>query len=226
MNHQIATFALALAVLGGVTVYEGNRWGRWGQVDTAEIEEFAARMKAIPENFGDWTSVPVQQDDSQMARAGLVAYVSREFENQKTGAKVRVLVACGRVHDVVIHTPDQCYVAAGFKAEHESHTNGVHYGERKGEFRGALFTREEGGSQEREDILWSFSHDGEWKAPISARMEFANATALYKVYVMMPPGQASGGMAANEHFLKDFLPELDKVLFSKQKSAEEAEAEA
>src|SRR6185312_15341632 len=114
MNQIFAT-VIALAAIAGTTVYEGIRFEFWTNIDPEVLNRFAENLKAVPESFGDWSSEPAAVDEAQMAAAEIVAHVSRDYVNRKTGAKVNVFLVCGKTHPMAIHSPDQCYAAAGFK---------------------------------------------------------------------------------------------------------------
>ena len=200
---------IALSAITGVTIYEGIRFEFWSTADPEELSHYAERLKNVPDSFGDWTSVPAEVDKDQLRWAQVYAHVSRDYVNQKTGAKVNVFLVCGKTHPMAIHSPDQCYAAAGFQQGDPSRKY-IDANGRSAELWSSRFTREVNLEQQALDIIWAWAADeGAWQAPTSPRPHFSNKSALYKIYVITPPG--SEGDA--EAFLKEYLSILDKVLF-------------
>src|SRR5688500_18533009 len=131
--HQILATVVALVAIGGVTIYEGIRFGLWNYSDPAELEHFAERLKSVPEEFGDWTSEPAPEDAEQLAAAEVRGDVSRIYSNRVTGAQVNVFLACGKTNPMAVHTPDACYVATGY-TQGETNRRWVNANGRQGEF--------------------------------------------------------------------------------------------
>jgi hypothetical protein len=208
--NQLVAMIIALSAITGVTIYEGVRFEFWRTTDPEELNHFAKRLETVPESFGDWSSRPAAVDDVQLAAAQVRAHVSRDYTNRKTGAKVNVFVVCGKVHPMAIHSPDQCYAAVGFTQGDPSRKY-VAVNGRTAEFWSSRFTRQENLETQALDIVWAWAaDDGIWQAPTSPRPHFSSENALYKIYLMTPPGAEADA----DQFLKDFLPVLDKALFT------------
>jgi hypothetical protein len=212
--NQIISMVVALSAIAGVTVYEGLRFGFWNDADPAELNHFAERLAAVPKEFGDWSSDEAKVDPVQIAAAGVRAYISRDYVNHKTGAKVNVFLVCGKTHPMAIHSPDQCYAAAGF-TQGDTNRKYIQAEGRTAELWAAQFTREADLGSQKIDILWSWApDDGNWLAPTTPRPFFANKNALYKLYVIAEPGAGGEKKMAAEVFLEDFLVELNNLLFA------------
>jgi hypothetical protein len=209
MNQFIATI-IALSAITGVTIYEGLRFEFWSTTDPEELNHFAERLEAVPETFGDWSGQPAEVDEEQLGYAQVYAHVSRDYVNSKTGGKVNLFLVCGKTHPMAIHSPDQCYGAAGFEQGDPSRKN-IAVNGRNAELWSSRFTREANLETQALDIVWGWAaDDGVWQAPTSPRPHFSNKNALYKLYLITAPGAESDA----QQFLKDFLPVLDKVLFA------------
>ncbi|MEX2141399.1 MAG: exosortase-associated EpsI family protein [Pirellulales bacterium] len=208
--NQFLAMVIALSAITGVTIYEGLRFEFWSTTDPEELNHFAERLEAVPESFGDWSSEPAEADEEQLAAAQVHAHVSRDYVNGKTGAKVNVFLVCGKTHPMAIHSPDQCYAAVGFTQGDPSRKY-VEVNGRTAELWSSRFSREENLEQQALDVVWAWAaDDGVWQAPTSPRPHFSNRNALYKIYLITAPGADSDA----ESFLKDFLPVLDKQLFT------------
>jgi hypothetical protein len=213
MNQMIAT-VVALAAIAGVTVYEGIRFGFWNDADPEELNHFAARIVRVPESFGNWTSSESKIDEAQLGPAGIRAYISRDYINSKTGAKANLFLVCGKTHPMAIHSPDQCYAAAGFK-QGDTSRKYIHADGRTAELWEAHFTRELDLHEQALHICWGWAPDDSvWQAPTNPRPHFSNKNALYKIYVITRPGEQSDNKPTADAFLEEFLPVLDKSLFA------------
>jgi hypothetical protein len=208
--NQILAMVIALSAIAGVTVYEGLRFEFWNTTDPEELNRFATRLDAVPKSFGDWSSEAAEVDETQLAAAEIRAHVSRNYVNSKSGAKVNVFLVCGKTHPMAIHSPDQCYGAAGF-AQGDPSRKYVEANGRVAEFWSSRFTRDMNLEQQALDIVWGWAgDDGVWQAPTNPRPHFSNKNALYKLYLITEPGSDAD---ANE-FLEAFLPVLDQRLFA------------
>jgi hypothetical protein len=217
--NQFVAMVIALSAITGVTIYEGVRFEFWSSADPEELNHFAQRLKSVPQSFGDWSSQPADADEEQLAAAQVYAHVSRDYIHGKTGAKVNVFLVCGKTHPMAIHSPDQCYAAAGFEQGDPSRKY-VDVNGRAAELWSSQFTREANLDRVALNIVWGWAaDDGVWQAPTSPRPHFSNKNALYKIYLISSPGAE----ADTEQFLKDFLPVLDERLFTPVETKAEAE---
>jgi hypothetical protein len=213
MNQIIATI-VALSAIAGVTIYEGIRFEFWNSADPQELNYFAERLEGVPREFGDWTSEEAKVEQGQLNAAGVRGYVSRDYVHKKSGAKLNVFLVCGRTHPMAIHSPDQCYAAAGF-SQGEMNRRYVQAEGRTAELWGAQFTRDTEVGAQKLEVLWSWApDDGNWQAPTNPRPHFSNKNALYKLYVIAQPGLEVDNRLAADVFLEKFLVELDKQLFA------------
>jgi hypothetical protein len=212
--NQIMSMVVALSAIAGVTVYEGIRFGFWNDSDPEELNYFAERLQKVPAQFGDWTSDSAKITQEEVKAAGIRAYVSRDYVHKKSGAKLNVFLVCGKTHPMAIHSPDQCYAAAGYK-QGETNRRYIQAEGRTAELWCAQFTREADLGTQKLEVLWSWApDDGSWQAPTNPRPHFSNKNALYKIYVIAPPGAEVENRPAAEVFLESFLVELNKLLFT------------
>lgn len=208
--NQLVSMIIALTAITGVTIYEGLRFEFWNTTDPEELNHFAERLESVPKSFGVWSSEAAQVNDEQLTAAQVRSHFSRDYVNSKTGAKVNVFLVCGKTHPMAIHSPDQCYGAAGFAQGDLTHEY-VEANGRTAELWSSHFTREINLERQGLYIVWAWAaDDGAWLAPTNPRMSFSSKNALYKLYVIAAPGAES----STTEFLKDFFPVLDKVLFT------------
>jgi hypothetical protein len=143
----------------------------------------------------------------------------RRYTNARTGDVVSVLLVCGRPGPMAAHTPDVCYGGAGYEMVGQPVRRTYRPTDAgPAEFWTARFHKPSDplGGQLR--IYWSWNARGDWEAADNARLAFAGAGALYKIYVIC---EASAAGAAPEDddpgkpFLDLALPSLEKALFPK-----------
>jgi hypothetical protein len=206
---------LLLAIVAAVLLtdgYLGAVWGgRWQ--GGREMTAAADRLERLPMQFGDWQGQPQQLDPKVVRIAGFDGYVARRYENQRTGAVVNLLVACGRPGPLAVHTPEVCYAGAGFGLSGDVKRWSPDDAAAGGEFFKATFAPRKAGVPERLRVLWSWNHKGAWKVADNPRWSFAGAPVLYKLYAsqeFLPRDEATDGEACAE-FLRDFLPEFDRT---------------
>lgn len=205
--------AAAFLILAGLV--RGSWTDRW--TTSRDVEEAVARLRHVPKEFGDWKGTDQEMDPRQIKQAEAAGYLSRRYENRRTGAAVSILLLCGRTGPMTHHTPDICYPSSGFELVT---TPG----------RGPLL-RVDGSARPVEMMMatlfkpgvvpidlrisWAWSATGGWRAPDNPRWTFASSRKLYKLYIIRDLSTGSGG-GREDHgfeFMKEFLPQLDRALF-------------
>jgi hypothetical protein len=200
--------ALVLVVDGYVHGIWTDRWR-----PSQEVQAAADRLQQVPMSFGDWEGFErAPLSEREVAQAGFAGYVMRTYRNQRTGAAVNVLLACGRSGPLAVHTPDVCYRGAGFLmiTPQEQHKD------KHGDFWQAQFGKPDSSEPAQLRILWSWNSDGTWQAPDNPRLTFPGGRPLYKLFLIheMLPDDASADTVVRE-FIADMLPALRTSLFPK-----------
>ena len=205
---------LVLGLIGVGAYYEGLWTERWVEQDNHLLQQFSASVERSPQEFGDWTSVETPITEEEFERTGCKAYDSRVFRHRSTGDEVSVYVVSGTARHITIHTPDWCYVGAGFKMEGKPQSHEVPFGESAGEFKTTTFMKTDATGQQRLRIFWAYSDDGKWIGPRKEKGFFAGRPALVKVYLI---SSAVEGEAVDQspvlEFAREFMPRLTQELF-------------
>ena len=208
---------LILPVLAAVILTDGYLCGRWsGRWNESQEAGATARLEQLPLTIGDWQGESLQLDPAIVQRAGFRGYVSRRYVNQRTGAAVNVLVACGRPGPLAVHTPEVCFGGVGFTTADDPSrcTFAGASGETPAEFFKGTFIRKDSISPEKLRVLWSWNKREVWGVSDNPRWTFAGVPILYKAYVtqsFVPHDDATDGEVGLD-FVREFLPELDKAL--------------
>ena len=213
---------IAIAVAAVLIVGAGWREWTWtgfprGVSESVEEQAFAERLEKVPLVIGEWegTDLP-KMDPRERATAGISGELSRTYHNRRTGDTVSLFIVSGNARNIAQHTPDQCYVAAGFTMIDEPGPYSVEVGSESVDFSTTAFKKEQASGMQLQRIFWTWSSDGKWQAPKLGRLGLAGRPALYKMYLStdeLRTGNRSVEKTPSLALIRDILPELNAVLF-------------
>ena len=214
MNQILAIAAAAVILIAGALM-QGGWTDRWVYEPPEVVDEWVQRLDDIPLTVGDWSGKVGESDERQLQVAKAAGGTSLAFENARTGKSVSVFIVCGRGRYVANHTPDKCYVAAGYNMGQTPRQYEVivdeyeKAGKLSPEFFTARFSKEEPDHSEHLRIFWAWNEGDSWQA--------ADATApvMYKMYVISQMRDAGEMIEESEarQFVEEVLPSLDAALF-------------
>ena len=117
---------IAIPLIGLGTYLQGSWTDRWGDDRNVILQHTVDRYADIPLTIGeDWVGQDTPYSKKELEAAGAQAHLSRTYRNRKTGERISVFMICGYARDVAVHTPDFCYVGAGFEVENPAETFAV-----------------------------------------------------------------------------------------------------
>jgi Protein of unknown function (DUF3485) len=206
--------ALSSIVLSGVlSGYQTDRWGM-----PADLHEARRRLASVPWTFGSWHGEEIAVSERALQQAQAAGCLSRRYVNRVDRSAVQVLIVCGRPGPIAVHPPTACFTSAGYEMRSAPEGRFVQV---KGDLPIAQlwvtdFEKRRAGMVSAIRTYWSWSHDGRWQIPENPRIAFAGSSPLYKMYVLRTKAEpgASPEDDACTAFLKDFLPELQKAVFT------------
>lgn len=215
-------------------VQQGVVTDRWSNEVTERLQKFTDRLEGVPTTVGEWTSIETEETEKtkrQWIASGCHGKVTRVYSHPN-GMQVNVFLVSGKALHVTQHSPDWCYVAAGYEMKKEPALYGFDVdGIPRPEFLHADFEKIEPTQTLRLRILWSYTEDGKWNGSKLATYAYMGKPALYKVYFIiaaneknMPAGSTMEECAAVE-FAKEFLAEIDPILFTAAPTPEPPAAE-
>lgn len=221
MPKSVLYMAIASVVVIVSAVYQGLITDRWSNDVTEKLLVFTERLEkspGIPKQIGNWVGEDTEVDQAQFRASGCHGVVSRLYRNLATKEEISVYFVSGKAYHVTIHTPDWCYVAAGFEMDKDPHRYQIKDTglPENPELLTAKFKKVDATQTTVLRILWTYSDDGTWTAPGSAKYEFVGRPALYKVYfIRQMPGMSGPplGDDALVRFAKEFLPVANAALF-------------
>ena len=129
---------------------------------------------------------------------------------------------CGYARDVAVHTPNYCYVGAGFEVENPPKTFAVETNnpDEPMTFQSTTFLKERPVGTMHQRILWGWTAGEEWNAPDYPRWKYPGNSTLNKVYLIhdIKPGiERKPDTLSQEHpavvFGRDFLPLARDALY-------------
>lgn len=201
-------FALLITLAAGAV--HGMWTGRW--THSHALDERAAALTRVPSSFGEWRGEDMKLDERTIEAAGIAGYLMRTYRNSR-GEQVQVLIVCGRPGPISVHTPEICYVGAGYVQTSEAARTPVNMttSGRPSDFWALDFQKPGPAGPDRLRIYYTWGVGPSWIAADSPRIEFAGVPALYKMYLVRP-NPATGSDATLESFTQAFLPVLNQAL--------------
>ena len=190
-----------VVVFGGIGLAGALKPSRGHSADAAEAQ---ARLDALPMTLGAWTAATNAIPPKHLQIAEAQAHLSRTYTNPATRSAVSVMLLYGEPGPLGAHTPETCYVGAGYRQL------------------GAATTRDLAGSSlwatnfetatpptVTLSVSWGWGTGADWKASENPRFDFAAHSRIYKLYVsaVLPPGPA-GTRGPADDFAAALLAEL------------------
>jgi len=221
MKYLPIGILLGVLVIG--TYVEGTYSDRWGKAQSEKLDQFTAAVDRIPKEFGHWTSIDDKVDEEQFRASNCTNCISRTYTNRE-GERVNVYLVSGTGRHVTIHTPDWCYVGAGYDiidGEPQQFTdNSASTLETPPEFLTAIFRKEDPLFTHHIRIFWTFSDDGIWRGPRMPKPALGSKPAMYKIYMITDINEVNAEVSkdATLKFAREFLPLINGILFEEPES--------
>jgi hypothetical protein len=212
-----------MVMCAAVNGYWTDRWGT--SYADEQIQSYVKHLKTVPMNFGEWVGEDQTVDEEgqlQLKAAHIAHAVQRTYRNVKTDQKVSVFLACGPQRHLAIHTPNSCFVAAGYEMAGENpiqfpifvHEDRPLDQQEKTEFYTVRFRKDETEGSQYIRVFWSWNAGEGWMAPDWPKVTFAWKKALYKLYIMGDVQKVGDDLKDDPRvqFIRDFIPVVDKAL--------------
>jgi Protein of unknown function (DUF3485) len=216
--QRVFPLGVGLAIILATGVVHGILTDRWGLSN--EPASSAAKLATVPTEIGEWKSEPLPDLDEQTLTVGEIAgYLNRSFVNSRTGARLSVLIVCGRPGPISQHSPEVCMGGEGFevtKKEIDTKFPSAELPDAPQFWAGVFKKTDVASTGAFRRVFWAWStDDGVWTAPEHPRTKFAGKKALYKLYIVHPMNNAndSPDNSPAHELAKALLPQLQKSLF-------------
>ena len=188
-------------VFGGIGLSGVMKPPRGQSADAAATQ---ARLDAVPTTLGAWVAATNVIPPEHLRIAEAQAYLSRTYTNAGRREAVSVMLLYGEPGPLGAHTPETCYVGAGYQQLGAAVVRDL----AGAEVWAAKFETA-GDAPVTLGVNWAWGTGEGWKASDNPRFDFAGHSRIYKLYVsdVVPRGGAAGARPADD-FLPAFLAEV------------------
>jgi hypothetical protein len=206
--HHLLLIAVFLAVSGYVHGTWSNRWSKAAHVEGKDL------LSGVDGEIGDWRAGEFLQINPADVPAKTKC-VSRRFDPIKEGSPLVVSITSGGPGEVAVHTPDVCYLGAGYQLRGAVTRQTIPLDDGKSvSFWVADFVKTKPTGDESIRVRWAWSGDGDWQAPDYPRWVFARVPLLYKLYMVHPLTDDDDLTKSDPYrkFVADLVPALSRQL--------------
>lgn len=206
---------LACALLGASGLVRSWQDRRFEAIETRS-DPAPFPLKELPTELPGWRHVAGgdQTLDPQIARvAGSSDHLIRSYYDEATGVTVTALVVYGHGQYLSQHVPEVCYPNTGLTPEDDPVDREISTGRGAGRFRSLAFARSGGAGGQREEVYYSFRHEGRWYPDAAVDWKrFRHNPSMFKVQVQrrLAPRERRWVVSPTEQFLAAFLPALER----------------
>jgi hypothetical protein len=197
-----------LALSGIVHGMWSHRWSSGSEVEGKNL------LAAIDGDISDWQAGDFVNLDPASIPEKTVCY-SRKFMSTKSNKPFMVSITSGSPGSVAVHTPDVCYLGAGYKLRGAVTRQTIALGDGgSAAFWVGDFVKTSATGSESIRVRWSWTADGLWQAPDYPRWVFARVPVLYKLYIVHPLSDEDDLTRDDPYrkFVADLIPALSRQL--------------
>ena len=211
---KYVALGLLLAVIVGGGYVQGRWTDRWREVPAVKL--FADQFKNVPMVIGAWQGEAGEEPTADvLEQAGAAGSLTRIYRGPQ-GESVHMFIVCGKMRDVLWHTPENCYPANGFEMVGEPELQTIETNGGEAEFYTTAFIKTDPTGSMHQRIYWAWCGSEGWKAPRDARSAFAGDRAMYKLYVVALTDRSDKGGATTKSnaatdFIRVLMPELTRA---------------
>jgi len=234
--QTVIPVAVVLVGIAVGTYFQGVESERWEKRnDTELLITMTSRLKNTPLEVGEWRGEVInvtKEMEQQYERAHVSGHIDIKYEHTRTGKIVQISLVCAPSREIGIHTPNKCYVGAGYKMKSKYTQKNVSWDGGVAEVTAAAFYKETDAGMDNQQLVWCWGSEGkegkgEWIAQggvYLGRIKLAFSPAWYKLYVttVIPNNVRVTDVKENIDFMREFMPALNAVLFPPEKPDEDS----
>jgi hypothetical protein len=183
---------------------------RWSPLEASEGKDL---LESLDGTVGDWQpGARLHIDPADIPAKA--ACTSRQFVPLRPGKPMVVSITSGGPGAVAVHTPDVCYLGAGYKLRGEVTRQTITIGDARASFWVGDFVKTTATGSETVRVHWTWSADGSWQAPEYPRWFFARTNVLYKMYIVQQLSDEDDLTRddAYRSFVASLVPQLNRQL--------------
>jgi EpsI family protein len=214
---QVALAALALGASGVVRYWQSLKVDQ--ALQSGRRSPFP--LADLPLELGTWKGDTEPLDPAIAKATGCSDHAFRTYVDERTGAKLGVIVLYGPAVDVFIHSPDNCYPAQGYTLTDGPNTRVVRSGGAEIPFRTMVFGKGEGGQSEHQEVYYTWGYAGTWTPDVPVMKHTERIPGMFKVHLSRRVSEGEFREENNpcEDLLTHLMPELQRRLKSAQVAA-------
>lgn len=227
-----AQVGLAVLLLG--TSAAGRAWQarrvdqmlRDGRVSPFSLTE-------LPKTLGPWVGEDEKMDSAIARATGSTDSIFRSYQHRITGQKLSLIVLFGPSTEMYVHSPENCYPAAGFEKIEGPRYRAVASPAPAGSwpFFETVFSKGEGGQGEQQEVYCTWRYSEVWSPGLASPKGFERIPGMFKVQVGRRIKETEIQLLdvdnPCEAFLAQLMPEIDRrIRDSRAKSRPAAAAAA
>jgi len=183
MKLRYIHLGIALTLLLAAGMVHGRWTNRWSDAGSVHGKNL---LDGIDQPVGDWQAADYMKIDPAELPPD-TRCDTRRFVPQRGGKVIMVSLTSGSPGTVAVHTPDVCYLGAGWKLRGAVTRQTIPQSDgRNAAFWMADFVKTSATGSETIRVRWAWSADGSWVAPDYPRWVLARAPILYKLYMVHP----------------------------------------
>ena len=174
--------ALAVALLGASAT--GRAW-QARRVDQRLRDGRVApfRLADLPMTLGYWVGEREDMDPAIARATGSTASIFRNYQHRVTGQRVSVIVLFGPSVEMYVHSPENCYPAAGYEKLGRTRSRTVAAGGASWPFHEMLFVKGEGGKVDQQEVYCTWRYSEAWTPELTSTKGFLRIPGMFKVQV-------------------------------------------
>lgn len=211
MRYRSLHLIVALALLLVAGLVHGNWTNRWA---TTATQSGKALLDHLDREVGEWRT----GDFIKIDPAELPPHTrcdSRRFLPLRGNKAITVSLTSGSPSAVAVHTPDVCFLGAGWKLRGAVTRQAIPLANgQNASFWVGDFIKTSATGTETIRVRWTWTADGEWQAPDYPRWIFARAPILYKLYMVHPMSDDEDLTRDDPYrkFVADLMPALSQQI--------------
>lgn len=185
-------------------------------------------LATIPLRLGSWEGRDDTLDPHVSRATGAVDHVFRTYVDSRTGVRLSVILLYGPPVDMAVHSPENCYPAAGYALVDGPRMRMVSLGDHAVPFRSLTYARGSSGHRDRQHVYYTWRYEDRWtpdqespkrieRIPGTYKIHIARAAAETERFDLVEPGSDADHKPRwvrdpCQDFLEALLPEIEQRL--------------
>jgi hypothetical protein len=172
------------------------------------------RLADLPETLGPWVGQSEAMDSAIARATGSTDSIFRSYQHKVTGQKLSLIVLFGPSTEMFVHSPDNCYPAAGYHKTRGPTGRTIKSGPASWPFFETVYAKGEGGKAEQQEVYCTWRYSEVWTPGLTTQKGFERIPGMFKVQVGRQVQDKEIELLEDgnpcEAFLSQLMPEIDR----------------